>query len=629
MELFKLFGSVMVDNKKANQSIQKTDSLASKLSKGLGSGIKTAAKWGAGIAAGAIAGGTALFGMATKAAESTDRIDKLSQKIGISRKGFQEWDFILSQSGTDIEKMQVGLKTLVQRMGESADGTGKGAAAFDALGISATDLNGELRSQEEVFEDVVRKMQEMPEGAEKSQLAFELFGKAGLELMPLLNSTGGSVDELKQKAADLGIVLSDDAIDAGVQFTDTMDQMKRSIGAMGTEIGVAVMPIVQQAAGWVIDHMPQIREVAGAVFTAVGDFVTTAVDVFKTYFLPVIEFVIEWVKTNWPTIKNVIETVLNTAKDIITSVTGAIKAIWERWGDDIVAALKIAWDVIKNVIKTTINVIKGIIQTVTGAIKTIWEKWGDQIKATIEVVWNIVKNIIETTINVVKGIIQTVTALIKGDWEGVWNGIKSIFTSVWDGIKAHVDTVINAVKNIIKSVLGSIKSTISGIWNGIKTKTSETWDAIKSAIEKPINKAKEIVKGVIDSIKGFFNFKISWPHIPMPHFAISPSGWKIGDLLKGSIPSLGIDWYAKGGIFDKPTIFATSAGLKGVGEAGPEAVVPIEKLQQMIDWNSDKDSISTKQLSEVIRLLSIMIEMLKNTKLDLNDRELGRLVRSL
>ena len=575
MELFKLFGSVMVDNKKANQSIQKTDSLASKLSKGLGNGIKTAAKWAAGIAAGAVAGGAALFGMATKAAESTDRIDKLSQKIGISRKGFQEWDFILSQSGTDIEKMQVGLKTLVQRMGESADGTGKGAAAFDDLGISATDLNGELRSQEEVFEDVVRKMQEMPEGAEKSQLAFELFGKAGLELMPLLNSTGGSVDELKQKAADLGIVLSDEAVDAGVQFTDTMDQMKRSIGAMGTEIGVAVMPIIQQAADWVIDHMPQIREVAGAVFTAVGDFVTTAVDVFKTYFLPVIEFVIDWVTANWPTIQEVIKSVMDT--------------------------------------------VKSIIEAVTGLIKTIWEKWGDQIKATIEVVWNIVKNIIETTINIVKGIIQTVTALIKGDWEGVWNGIKSIFTSVWDGIKGYVDTAINAVKNIIKSVLDSIKSTISGIWDGIKTKTSETWDAIKSAIEKPINKAKEIVKGVIDAIKGFFNFKISWPHIPMPHFAISPSGWKIGDLLKGSIPKLGIDWYAKGAVFDKPTLFSTPYGLKGVGEKGPEAVAPISRLQEMIDWNAGNDPA---QMNSIIELLKIIAG--KSNEIIINGKVLAK-----
>lgn len=115
---------------------------------------------------------------------------------------------------------------MVQRMDESVQGTGKGAEAFKQLGVSATDLNGNLKSQEQVFEEVVTKMQELPEGAEKSQLAFDMFGKAGLELMPLLNSTGGSVEELKQKAEELGLVMSDEAINAGVVFTDSMDQVK-------------------------------------------------------------------------------------------------------------------------------------------------------------------------------------------------------------------------------------------------------------------------------------------------------------------------------------------------------------------------------------------------------------------
>ena len=55
----------------------------------------------------------------------------------------------------------------------------------------------------------------------------------------------------------------------------------------------------------------------------------------------------------------------------------------------------------------------------------------------------------------------------------------------------------------------------------------------------------------------------------MPHFSISPSGWKVSDLLNGSIPSLGIEWYARGGIAD-------GAQLVGVGEAGPEAIVPLQ-----------------------------------------------------
>jgi hypothetical protein len=92
----------------------------------------------------------------------------------------------------------------------------------------------------------------------------------------------------------------------------------------------------------------------------------------------------------------------------------------------------------------------------------------------------------------------------------------------------------------------------------------------------PINAAKDAVKSAIDKIKGFFSFKISWPKIPLPHFSISPAGWKIGDLLKGSIPKLGISWYQTGGVFDRPTV------LTGVGENGAEAVVPLEKNTKWI-----------------------------------------------
>lgn len=94
MEIFKLFGSIFVDNEDANKSIAKTEEKAGGLSEKLGSGIKTAAKWGAAIVGGATAAGGALFAVATKAAGTTDRIDKLSQKIGISREGFQEWVII-------------------------------------------------------------------------------------------------------------------------------------------------------------------------------------------------------------------------------------------------------------------------------------------------------------------------------------------------------------------------------------------------------------------------------------------------------------------------------------------------------------------------------------------------------
>ena len=69
----------------------------------------------------------------------------------------------------------------------------------------------------------------------------------------------------------------------------------------------------------------------------------------------------------------------------------------------------------------------------------------------------------------------------------------------------------------------------------------------------------------------------------VPKFAITPSGWQIGDLLQGVIPKLGITWNARGGVFDKPALFNYGNSLQGLGENGAEAVVPLENNLEWLD----------------------------------------------
>lgn len=101
--------------------------------------------------------------------------------------------------------------------------------------------------------------------------------------------------------------------------------------------------------------------------------------------------------------------------------------------------------------------------------------------------------------------------------------------------------------------------------------------AAKAAITKPFETARDKVKEIVDKIKGFFKFKVSTPHIPKPHFSISPSGWKLGDLLKGTIPKLSIAWHKEGVLFEKPTL------VHGFGEAGAEAGVPLTPFWKTLD----------------------------------------------
>ena len=168
--------------------------------------------------------------------------------------------------------------------------------------------------------------------------------------------------------------------------------------------------------------------------------------------------------------------------------------------------------------------------------------------------------------------------VIRAEYER-WDAVKNTTATIWNNVSSTISNKINAAKTSVSTVFNSIKTTISTVLNSIKTTVSTIFENVKTTITSKITAAKNTVKSIIDAIKGFFNFKFKWPSIPMPHFSINPSGWRIGDLLKGSIPSLGINWYAKGGILDGAQVFGAANGkLLGGGEAGKEAVLPLSEL---------------------------------------------------
>ena len=160
----------------------------------------------------------------------------------------------------------------------------------------------------------------------------------------------------------------------------------------------------------------------------------------------------------------------------------------------------------------------------------------------------------------------------------------------WDEIKAVVSKVASSIvqwvgemKDKVVNKFNELKTNVSGKIDELKSKISTKFSEIKEKITKPVEKARDAVKNVVDKIKGFFNFQWSLPKLKVPKFSIAPSGWKVGDLLKGSIPKLSVSWNAQGGVFDKPTIMSYGGSLQGLGENGAEAIVPLEKNTQWLD----------------------------------------------
>ena len=199
------------------------------------------------------------------------------------------------------------------------------------------------------------------------------------------------------------------------------------------------------------------------------------------------------------------------------------------------------------------------------------------------------------------GIVVALVAALVAAFVYLWNnceGFRNFFLQMWEQIKtafaavvawfgsaaASISQAFSNAWNSIKGAWSSATGWFSGVWNGIKGAFSSTgswfgstfssaWESIKSAW----GSVTSWFGNIWETIKGFFSGTVPIPKIKLPRFSISPSGWKIGDLLDGVIPKLGISWNARGGVFDKPTV------MQGVGEDGAEAVVPLEKNLGWLD----------------------------------------------
>lgn len=617
MKIFDLFGSIRVDTEQAEKSLAKTESGFEKVGNKLVNAGDSVSKFGGKIAnagagltkkvaagAAAITGGvTAITKIAESASSAADKIDKMSQKIGVSRQAYQELDFICSQSGMSVDTLQAGMKTLVSSMDKAASGTKANVEIFEKLGVSVTKADGSLRSQEDVMWETLSALQGMTNEAEKARLASQLFGKSGTELLPLLNSASGSIEEMKQKAHDLGLVLSDDTIDAGVKLTDTMDQAKRSLSAVGTTLGAELIPYVQKGAEYVIAHMPEIRKGAKKVAEVIGEIGGEVGKVIKWFAelddsqQKTILKMIGLAATAGPVL-NIVGKTITVGGKLISGAGKVTKAI---------GGISKAAGLLKT-IPALFNPITLAIGLVVAAGVVLYKNW-DSIKEAAGLLVERVKE--------------------------HWDNLKTSVSEKTDSIKekmsdfvdeAQINERFSAIKQAyedngggILGVVAAYQETQRQAWiagyDALNALTGGKLDEIKFKIEEKIGAARDFVAGEIDKIKGFFNFEWNLPSIKLPHFSMLGSF----SLNPPSVPDIDVKWYAKAMnqpvIMDKPTAFGINrAGqILAGGETGSEVVSGTNTLMGMI-----KEATAGNGTQEIYKaVVEAMIYVFQNYGLQL------------
>lgn len=248
-----------------------------------------------------------------------------------------------------------------------------------------------------------------------------------------------------------------------------------------------------------------------------------------------------------------------------------------------------------NIVMGIYNVVTGIAAAVTTALSSpilaiilvigaliaicvlLYQNW-DTIKEKAVEIWGKIKEFISNAIEKVKEVISNVINKIKETWSNIWGKIKDTASKVWDGIKSAITGTINGIKTGISNTLNAIKSVWDKIWGGLKTTVTNIFDAIWGAIKGVINSILGGIEGMANGVIGGINTVIGALNnlsfdVPdwVPVLGGKTFGFNITELSKVSLPRL-----ANGGI-------TTGATLAEIGEAGREAVLPLENNTGWMD----------------------------------------------
>ena len=217
-------------------------SFASSMGTAITAGAGVVAGATAAISAAAVGAGKAIWDNANRVAEFGDNIDKTSQKIGISAEAFQEWDYVFNRSGADINKLQVGMKTLSGVITDATAGSEGAVNKLSAVGISIEEI-GNL-SQEDQLALVISRLQEMGSGAERTAAASDLLGKSAVDMAAVLNMSASDTQALIDEAHEYGMVLSDEGVAASAAFEDSLLKMSNTAAGVGNALMGSLLPSI-------------------------------------------------------------------------------------------------------------------------------------------------------------------------------------------------------------------------------------------------------------------------------------------------------------------------------------------------------------------------------------------------
>lgn len=560
-EVFTLFARLGIKDDEFNKGIKN----ASSKGKSLASGLKGAFKVGTAAIVGtaaAVAGlSKAFIGAAKDTADYGDRVDKMSQKIGISAEAYQKWDYVMQRAGGNVDSLKMGMKTLSQQAEKNSD-------SFQKLGISQEEVA--TLSKEDLFTKTIQGLSQMEEGTERTALATQLLGRAGADMGPLLNQGSEAIEEQMKIAEKYGMVMSDEAVRASAAWEDSITTLSMTTQGLKNRLMGEFLPsltevtdglalvfagdysqgvdkissgienltqrinemlpkvleiggeIVMNLATSIVTNLPKLLDTALSVIMKLGEALINQAPLLLSSGLQIIlslaKSLTAALPTLLPTVVSIVLEIVNMLTDpstlsglldaalqlVLALANGLIAAL-----PQLVAALP---QIITNIVTFLVNSIPQIIQAgiqlfmalvgalpeiITGIVNAIPQIIEGVITAVLGAIPQLIEAGIQLFVSLIEALPQIIEAIVQAV-PLIINGLVSAFKNLFPRMVSIGLSLLKQVFNGIRKALSGIGEVISSVWASLK-------NGFSSIIDGAIQWGRDLIDNFVGGIMNMWN----------------------------------------------------------------------------------------------------------------------------
>ena len=454
----------------------------------------------AGIALGA---GTALAGLSYKAAQSADDINTLAAQTGLSTDQIQKFQYASELIDVPLDTLTGSMAKLTKNMSSAQGGTGAAADAFKSLGINVTDSNGQLRSNQEVFNESITALGKMTNETQRDAYAMAIFGKSAQDLNPLIKGGADALKLLGDSADSAGLILNQNALNNLNKFNDSVDILKANSMQAGNVLAGVFAGGLQQTTDLIGTLIPKLTASVAQLFSGqnmkeaqsklTADLISGANQIIKniaeqlpTYINGLNAVIISVITAITSVLPNLINTILPTLiNGLIALVNGILPEIPVLLPIIVNGAIQLFMGLLNGlniIVPQLMAMIPGIIQNVSNILI---QNLPLIITAGVQLLVSLITGITQCLpqlINAVVALIPVITTAIIQNLPALINAGIQLIIALAQGLPKAIPAIIAALPLIISAIInglisvnwlnvgGQITAGIAeGLWEGIKS----------------------------------------------------------------------------------------------------------------------------------------------------------------